>query len=228
MCAAGWRSSARPTSAPKSPVSAPPGSRKAVVALRLADDRGQRVAERAIVRGGSAHERFALFRRQRERAIEQFLPSASGRLAEVQVFFQSYALPPASSWRSQARALNHSRCAVRTDRPSASAVSRRSGPRNTGNRPPPPGGDPFRRACGAPIDLVEDALGIGGGGVARLVERHRGLLPAALLDGRASGHGRPRFDAWRWHRPRRNGRDRAMRPVSDPLRAIARSRARRC
>ena len=65
---------------------------KAVVAPRLADDRGERVAERAIVGGCAPHERLALFWRQRQRAVEQivgFRPPA-----EVQMFFQNYASPP--------------------------------------------------------------------------------------------------------------------------------------
>ena len=162
------------------------GLEKAVVAPRLADDRGERVAEGAVVGGCAPDERLALFWRQRERAVEQivgFRPPA-----EVQMFFQNYASPsPASSWRSQARALNHSRCAVRTDMPSASAVSSSVRPAKYRHstiaaRLPIRFGELAERQ----VDL-EDPRGVGRGGVARLVEGNHGLFPAALLAGAPPG-----------------------------------------
>ena len=68
------------------------GFQEAVVAPRFADDRGERVAEGAVVCGRPPDEGLALLWRQRERAVEQivgFRPPA-----EVQMLFQS-------SWRSK-------------------------------------------------------------------------------------------------------------------------------
>ena len=81
----------------------------------------QRREQRRIAAGGTPHEAVAFGRRQAQRLVDHVV----GLRPAPQVAHEG---PPPSSARSQARALNHSRCAVRSDTPSAAAVSSSDSP----------------------------------------------------------------------------------------------------
>ena len=96
----------------------PAGIEEAIVSGRLGEDGAKRGAERGVARRDAVDVRRTLVGRERQRAVDQLVGLRPFRQVD-----HARRPSPASSSRSHARALNHSRCAVRGEMPSASAVS---------------------------------------------------------------------------------------------------------